>query len=220
VHEWRRDLTLQGLESLDIDDATDTKIREALRETMESARPESSSLALQVICKLLEEPNAHFMGPVPGQEMRYYYTGQVEASRAGLKEFMRATLDTYRQFLPAARPPGRPKGSANGKGSRTYKPKSIGELEHATGTVLTTQLSGKNHSPAYDHVCNTLLTHALSGPNPAQLYDPESRLAALWLLTRLPKVSPSTGFVAFRKCIVTDDDNVPFAKEKRYVNQS
>lgn len=60
MNEWRRVLVLDGLETLDIDDATDERIRQALRETIADAKPNSSSLALQVVCKLLEEPIMHF----------------------------------------------------------------------------------------------------------------------------------------------------------------
>lgn len=190
-------MILDGLETLDIDDATDKKIREALRETIADSRPESSSLALQVVCKLLEEPNMHFKGTVREKEMRYYGHRHALAKQVGLTKLMKVTLSTYRWFVPSRRPTRRLTDSVS-----IVRLKTVEKLEHANAQVLAAQLcKGRGNSP------------------PPHTYDPESRLAALWLITKLPKVHKSTGRFSWRKLTVIDD-GTPIEEEMRYVNQS
>jgi hypothetical protein len=222
VDEWHRGLVIDGLATLEVDDATDQSVREALRETIADVRGEysSPSLALQVVCKLLEEPNMNFKGPIVHSNRgrypnrgRYYDRKRAYARRSGLGKLMGATLSTYQRFFP-----DRPSGSGPGYVSNWNNPllRTVEELEHAPSKVLTLQLIGKNNPPSHDHVQST---HSnLAGKNPLHAYDPESRLAALWLLTRLPSVE-SNGFLLYR---VLDhlDDGTPFAEERRYVNHS
>jgi hypothetical protein len=223
-------LTLDAIVAPEIDDATDKRIREALQETIADARPESSSLALQTACKLLEEPIMHFNGTSHAKMPDLYGQNARSALLAGLKPLMQATLATFRRFVPSSLQRVVPSGDSTlsnrtrKTNKRKRKPdklerKTVEELEHASGKTLTTQLQGKNCSPAYDFIYDTLLTHALSGRNPQHTYDPDSRLGALWLLTKLPHVDKKSGYFTFNRLKAEEDETTAFAKEKRYVNQ-
>jgi hypothetical protein len=230
VDEWRRALIVEAIEVPEIDDATDKRIREALQETIADARPESPSLALQVARKLLEEPIMHFNGNSHTKIPGLYGQNAKAANLAGLRQLMQATLATFRRFVPSYSRLSVPSGDStlSDRTRKTNKPrtkpnkvarKTVEELEHASGRTLTTQLQGKNRLSAYDHVYDTPLTHTLSGRNPHHTYDPDSRLGALWLLTKLPLLSKKTGRFTFQKLKAEEDETTAFAKEKRYVNQ-
>jgi len=182
VRCWRHNLVLKGCKTLDLDDATHQSIREALRATIADARPKDSpSLTLQAICKLLEEPDMHYRGKRKGDaDSASYYHKLKRAKLAApeLSKFVTTVNKTYRKLTarPGAAPIQRapktapiqkgPPGVTFNKGPRTPPAKTIAELEYASLHVLSSQLGG---------------------PDPPHVYSPESRLAALFLLAKLPR---------------------------------
>jgi len=125
---------------------------------------------------------------------------------------MKATLNTYLGFIPS------PTFEPHSKNNWTnVKRKPMEKLEHAGARDLTLQLVGKTHSPAYAYVYSAHNT--LVGKHPRYIYDPDSRLGALWLLSKLPWVHPEDGWMQFRT-FKKDDDGTLFSEEKRYVGRS
>jgi transcription termination factor NusB len=177
VNDWRRHLVLTGRSTMEIDDATDQSTREALRACIAGAKPNSSSLALQVICKLLEEPDLHYRGDTVNTNHHLSGNaaklGMVKKAGPAVHQLFKVVTAKYRALHPKPR--------------EIHKKWSLAELEHVTASVLVKQLSGSN---------------------PAHAYDPNSRLAALWFLTILPK--GRKGF-NWRNM----EDQTPFGAEKR-----
>lgn len=154
----------------------------------------------------------HFKGTLAGTGGRHYDAKRTIARQAGLAKLMKVTLTTYHQFIP---PPVRHHNFVSNWSNPGRK--TMEQLEHAGTRDLTLQLTGKDHWPAYDRVYSTHNT--LAGETPLYNYDPDSRLAALWLLAKLPSVDAKNRWFCWRTHEKTDE-GTPFSEEKRYVSRS
>ena len=168
VHGWRRRLVLTGKDLLELDEATDQSIRKAIRARLADARKDSPSLAMQAICKLLEEPDMHYYGIGQGHHKAAYNNKRAICRQAGPKvlEALKAATTVFKELGPR-----RIRAETvykHERGGTTQVTASLADLEHATVKVITKQLNGAN---------------------PRHVYDPESRLGAILLVGILPKLT-------------------------------
>lgn len=168
VHAWRRRLVLQGKDLLELDEATDQRIRTAIRARLADLRKDSPSLAMQAICKLLEEPDMHYYGIGQDHHKAAYNNKRQIARQAGPKplEALKAATAVFKELGPRrirAEPV-----FAHERGGTSQVTASLADLEHASLKVLAKQLNGAN---------------------PRHVYDPDSRLGAIYLVSILPKAN-------------------------------